>query len=98
MNKDITGMLAIAGVVGGVVLLSKSVKAKVNVAGDVNGDGLVDVTDYILASEIASEQASQYYTGTSSFPIDQVNRADVNGDGVVDDADLTAIENIILGL
>ena len=98
MNKNISGVLAIAGVVGGVVLLSKSVKASVNIVGDVNGDGVVDVTDYIIASEIAAEQASPYYTGTSSFPIDQVNRADLNGDGVVDDSDLTVIENIILGL
>ena len=58
------------------------------VHGDVNADGVCDVTDAtVLISNIL---------GLSSTPFDQ-NEADMNGDGKADVADITSIIYIILG-
>ena len=60
----------------------------VDVAGDVTGDGIVDVTDLIGVINLILG------IGSPPFP----DRADVNNDGIVDVADLIAIINIILGI
>lgn len=54
------------------------------VAGDVNGDGVVDVTDANLVINAVLGKPSEGVT-------------DVNGDGVVDVSDINLIINIILG-
>ena len=53
-------------------------------AGDVNADGTVDVTDVNLAVNMILGKA----------PIDLI--ADLNGDGTVDVTDVNAIVNIVL--
>lgn len=55
--------------------------------GDVNGDGIVDVSDVNILINIilGSDQASKYD-----------GRADVNGDGSVDVADVNEIVNLML--
>jgi len=54
--------------------------------GDVNGDGVVDVTDAnIIINIILGKVAAETYSG-----------ADVNGDGTVDVSDINAVLNIIL--
>lgn len=58
------------------------------VKGDVNGDGVVDVTDVNCVINII--------LGTSS-PSDYVGITDVNGDGVVDIADVNELIKIIVG-
>ena len=59
-----------------------------SLAGDVNDDGTVDITDVNILINIilGNDQASKYGS-----------RADVNGDGTIDNADVNAIINIILG-
>ena len=59
----------------------------IEVPGDVNGDGKVDISDLNVCINIILGTASQ-----SSYP-----DADVNGDGKVDITDVNAIINIILG-
>lgn len=55
--------------------------------GDVNGDGVVDITDVnILINILLGKDSANKYTG-----------ADVNGDGTVDIADINAVLNLILG-
>ncbi|WP_407405115.1 leucine-rich repeat protein [Sodaliphilus sp.] len=55
--------------------------------GDVNGDGVVDVTDAnILINVTLGTDSASKYAG-----------ADVTGDGVVDIADVNAVLNLILG-
>ncbi|WP_407405111.1 leucine-rich repeat protein [Sodaliphilus sp.] len=55
--------------------------------GDVNGDGVVDITDAnILINVTLGKDSASKYAG-----------ADVTGDGVVDIADVNAVLNIILG-
>ncbi|MBQ0119554.1 MAG: leucine-rich repeat protein [Bacteroidales bacterium] len=55
--------------------------------GDVNGDGVVDITDanFLINVTLGKDSASKYAG------------ADVTGDGVVDIADVNAVLNIILG-
>ncbi len=53
-------------------------------AGDVNGDGLVDASDVTTLIAVI--------TGTTTS-----DRADVNGDGVIDASDVTALIGIVLG-
>ena len=61
--------------------------AAVTLPGDVNGDGVVDVTDAnILINVTLGTDSASKYAG-----------ADVTGDGVVDIADVNAVLNIILG-
>lgn len=57
--------------------------------GDVNGDGVVDMPDAILAQEIADGEV----TPTQ----EQLDAGDINGDGIIDSADVTLILRIILG-
>ena len=55
--------------------------------GDVNGDGVVDITDAnILINVTLGKDSASKYAG-----------ADVTGDGVVDIADVNAVLNLILG-
>lgn len=57
--------------------------------GDVNGDGLVNVTDVAcLAALIAGAAADASYS----------SRADLNADGVLNVTDVTALVNLIMGL
>ena len=60
---------------------------KVTVSGDVNGDGKVDVSDYI---GVANHILGQTQAGFNE------KAADVNGDGKVDVSDYIGIANIIL--
>lgn len=56
--------------------------------GDVDGNGVVDITDAnILINILLGEDSASKYDG----------RADVNGDGIVDIGDINAIINTILG-
>ncbi|MBQ0120098.1 MAG: leucine-rich repeat protein [Bacteroidales bacterium] len=57
------------------------------IKGDVNGDGVVDITDAnILINVTLGKDSASKYAG-----------ADVTGDGVVDIADVNAVLNLILG-
>ena len=56
-------------------------------AGDVNGDGMVDVTDIVGIANYILGRASSSFDATA---------ADVNGDKVVDVTDIVAVANIIL--
>lgn len=62
---------------------------KKHLIGDVNGDGVVDVSDLTLLTDIILGKR---------VPKDEEEwkRADVNKDGVIDVADLTTLTNIIL--
>ncbi|WP_407405107.1 leucine-rich repeat protein [Sodaliphilus sp.] len=58
-----------------------------DVKGDVNGDGVADITDTnILINILLGKDSASKYAG-----------ADVTGDGVVDIADVNAVLNLILG-
>lgn len=58
------------------------------ITGDVNGDGIVDVTDInLMVNLILGKEQDQTYS----------LRADLNGDGTVDVADVNLVVNIILG-
>ncbi len=71
------------------IFLYKSSDLGTTVAkGDVNGDGVVNVTDATTGVNIV--------LGTETNA-DYMSRADLNGDGVVNVTDVTAIVNIILG-
>ncbi|MCQ2289063.1 MAG: dockerin type I repeat-containing protein, partial [Muribaculaceae bacterium] len=55
--------------------------------GDVNGDGVVDITDVnILLNIVLGKDSASKYPG-----------ADVNGDGTVDITDVNTVLNIVLG-
>lgn len=59
------------------------------VKGDVNGDGVVDVTDVnCLVNIVLGNVDAAIYSG----------RANINGDNVVDVADINAIITIIIGV
>ena len=58
--------------------------------GDVNGDGEVDVIDYILVK--------RRVLGTATLTSEQQSRADVNKDGEIDIIDYTIIKRIALGV
>lgn len=58
------------------------------VHGDINGDGMVDVTDVNTAVNIILGKAN-----AASYP----NSADINSDGTIDVSDVNMIVNIILG-
>ena len=55
--------------------------------GDINGDGVIDVSDYI---GIANRILGQTPVGFNE------QAADVNGDGVIDVSDYIGVANIIL--
>ena len=58
------------------------------ITGDVNHDGIVDVTDVSIAIDIVlGRQSSETYEG----------RADLNGDGQVDVSDVSDLIDIVLG-
>lgn len=66
------------------IVFAKGTGAK---KGDVNGDGVADVTDAnILINIILGNDEAGKYDG----------RADVNGDGIVDVSDANALINVIL--
>lgn len=69
--------------------IAESVTAEDYVVGDINGDGVVDVSDINLAVN--------YILGTTQLTPEQFKRGDVNGDGVIDVTDVNAMVNIILG-
>ena len=62
-------------------------KAEVNIKGDVNGDGRVNVTDVTTLVNMILD----------IVPKDEV-RADVDGNGKINVSDVTALINIILGI
>ena len=59
--------------------------------GDVNGDGVVDIIDIIVAVN--------HFLGTADPPLTgaEIDRADCNADGVVDILDIVGIVNVLLG-
>lgn len=96
-GKVLVGVLAMGAAFGGVIYaVSRPVQAAAPILGDVNGDGIVDVVDLMLATRIA-QGLTDPLTG-NAYPVDWASRADINGDGLVDNTDLLAIEDIILGI
>ena len=61
-------------------------EAKAGIAGDVNGDGRIDISDVTCVVNIILGKG-----------IDENGMADVNGDGLVNISDVTTLVNIILG-
>lgn len=59
-------------------------------AGDVNGDGVVDISDALLAM--------RYAMGIANLTADQLGRANVNGDNSVDISDALIIMRLAMGL
>jgi len=59
------------------------------ILGDLNGDGVVDMPDAILAQQIADGELEPTEL--------QMHAGDINGDGIIDSADVTLILRIILG-
>ena len=68
----------------------KALGVKVNVRfGDMNNDGLVDVTDTsILINGVLDKSSANL----------RVDRADINGDGVIDVTDVSLLIGIALGM
>jgi hypothetical protein len=62
------------------------------VAGDVNGDGKIDVRDVVLAQKHILKIQNPPLTAV------QLSAADVNGDGEIDVSDVVAIMKIALGI
>jgi len=58
--------------------------------GDVNGDGIIDVSDVM---EIVS-----HLIRSNVLPEDQFERADCNGDGMINVLDIVGVVNVILGI
>ena len=63
------------------------VKAPGFIAGDANGDGVVDVTDIVSIANAILGRPSNSFDATA---------ADVNGDGSIDVTDIVVIANMIL--
>lgn len=72
--------------------LKQTIKANTYVVGDADGDGNVQVTDYMTVMKLV--------LGTESVEEGTVNflRADANGDGKINNGDLVAVVNKILGI
>ena len=72
--------------------LKQTIKANTYVVGDADGDGNVQVTDYMKVMKLV--------LGTESVEEGTVNflRADANGDGKINNGDLVAVVNKILGI
>lgn len=65
-------------------------EAVVEIYGDINGDGVVDVTDVVLSM--------QHILGLIQLQAEQQKAADVNGDGAIDVSDVVLIMQRVLGL
>lgn len=61
----------------------------VSLLGDVNGDGSINVTDYVMAKRAV--------LGTYTLSEEQKARADVNGDGSINTTDYLMIKRHVLG-
>jgi parallel beta-helix repeat protein len=61
-----------------------------HIQGDVNGDGVVDSADALMALQAA--------LGQRTLSDEEFNAADLNGDGVIDSADVTLILRLAVGL
>ena len=74
---------------GGVTTVEVDGKtASLGIAGDVNGDGVVDIVDVnCIINVILGQESAEKYGG----------RADVDGNGEVDIVDVNAVINMILG-
>lgn len=72
--------------------LKQTIAANTYVVGDADGDGNVQVTDYMKVMKLV--------LGTESVEEGTVNflRADANGDGKINNGDLVAVVNKILGI
>lgn len=72
--------------------LEKTIGENTYVVGDADGDGNVQVTDYMTVMKLV--------LGTESVEEGTVNflRADANGDGKINNGDLVAVVNKILGI
>ena len=62
----------------------RNVDKQVGIAGDINGDGVVDITDAVTL-------INRYLSGTTATL--DLSIADMNNDGVVDITDAVAIVN-----
>lgn len=85
-------LITFAVVVAVIVFAAAVTGAPDYVAGDVNGDGKIDVRDVVLAQKHVLK--IQYPPLTAV----QLSAADVNGDGEIDVSDVVAIMKIALGL
>ncbi|MDQ2086827.1 dockerin type I domain-containing protein [Herbivorax sp. ANBcel31] len=59
--------------------------------GDLNGDGIIDSSDYVLLSRYLLEIIDE-------FPVGNIEAADINGDGVIDSADYVLLGRYLLEL
>ena len=57
--------------------------------GDVNGDGVLDISDIIVLIS--------YVLGLKEFNDEEFFQADINQDGIIDVSDIIIIINTILG-
>ena len=90
------GLLGGVAVLAGVIMATtKPAQASGYLLGDVNGDGVVDLTDLLIATRMSMGQNDP--VTNQPYPADWVARACVTGDSSVSEADLEAIEYIILG-
>ena len=72
------------------ILSCDDISASDPVPGDINGDGVVNIRDVILAM--------QHVLGLHSLSEEQLEVADINNDGVLDIRDVTMIMQVALGL
>ena len=92
-SKSLVFIIVVLFIVG-IIYLNKSSNSDEELyladtkAGDVNGDGKVSASDYVLIRK--------YLLKTGSLNSDQKKRADINSDGKVNSSDYVAIRKIIL--
>lgn len=71
------------------MLVTMNTSAGSRQAGDLNGDGVVDVYDLIITR--------RYVLGIQDLDKKQKEDADINKDGLIDDSDLQLIRNLCMG-
>ena len=92
-NRLFLSLIVIVSIIGIIFVLNKpshdeELYLADTKAGDVNGDGKVSASDYVLIRK--------YLLKTGSLNSDQKKRADINSDGKVNSSDYVAIRKIIL--
>ena len=94
MNKNLKATLVAAGAIGAIALAATLTrKVSATTLGDVNSDGVIDASDYIIVTRMVNGENNP----VTGLPYSDTYKAlaDVNGDGVVDQDDLDTIEAMI---